>query len=254
MEKETHYPLMNLDGNLMAGVLHEPVCASNTLAILLHEWTGSKEQTAVKQAAIEISRAGYAAYRVDISGNGDSEGRFEDSTPSKWLRDIVATVQHFRTRYRRIVLIGFSLGGMMSLIAATRIGVDGIVSVAAPMHPAEFDKRLTPQQYRELLSVGFTIITKRRSFGDVPYTITERFVQEMKQALPLDAARELRCPVLIVHGTDDRIVPLSDSEELFSALAAKDILVVGGADHGFKNPAHLDAVVFGIIEWLEKLR
>src|SRR5207253_706165 len=117
--------------------------------------------------------AGYDALRIDFSGNGDSEGRFEDATPRKMLRDITAIIEHYRKRYAKIILVGHSLGGLLALISASRIKVDGIVLIATPVYPERFTELLNPQQNKELLSVGFTIMNVKKHFGEMPYTITQ---------------------------------------------------------------------------------
>jgi uncharacterized protein len=257
--KETAVPIRNLDGDVLAGVLHEPARWSNTLVILFHGFIASKDQSLIRQTAIELSRAGYAAYRVDFSGNGDSEGRFEDATPKKLLRDITATVEYFRKRYSRIALVGHSLGGMLSLIAASRVKVDGLVLIASPCRPELFDALLTEQQAKEVLSVGFTVITIKRAIGEIPYTITDRFVQEMRDLHPLDAAKDVHCPVLLIRGSQDKytvggreLSSAGDDEALMQALFSRDLVIIGGANHNFTDPRYLDDLVAKIIEWLRK--
>ena len=48
-----------------------------------------------------------------------------------------------------------------------------------------------------------------------------------------DAMRECKVPVLFVHGTDDRFVPVEMTYENYKACTApKRLLVVPGAEHG----------------------
>jgi uncharacterized protein len=251
-ETETAIPILNAEGNVLTGVLHEPHKKSNTLIIAVHGWTGSMEQLVIKQACIELARAGYAAYRFDQSGNGDSEGRFEDGTPSKHIREIERVIEHFRSQFKRIILYGYSLGGSYALIAAERARAQGVILFAAMVHPERFSDRFTPQQMRELMSVGFTIITKKRPVGDIPYTITEEFIRQMKQITPLDAAAHLTIPVLIINGTSDLSEPASHAEEFMQVIAEKDLLLIGGGTHKLEQPEHLESLIRGIITWLGK--
>jgi fermentation-respiration switch protein FrsA (DUF1100 family) len=47
-----------------------------------------------------------------------------------------------------------------------------------------------------------------------------------------DALRQSRIPVLFIHGTDDRFVPISMTYENYKACAGpKELLVIPGADH-----------------------
>ena len=51
---------------------------------------------------------------------------------------------------------------------------------------------------------------------------------------PATAADDVQCPVLLIHGTDDHRIPLSDGEEIFRHLKAPgcEWYPVAGADHG----------------------
>ena len=252
VEQETPYPVRNFNGDVLTGVLHEPLQESKTLVIAVHGFLGSKNQGILRQACIELARAGYSAYRFDLSGNGDSEGRFEDATPSKMLRDISAVIEHFRSRYAKLILLGHSLGGALTIVAASRAKVDGVIALAAPMHHEHFNALLSPAQREQLVSVGFTIIMAKRSVGDVPYTITERFFSELRELQPLAAAKEVHCHVLVAYGTADTRVPPSDSQELIAALFSKDLFLIGGADHNITNPIHADAFIAAVVAWLGK--
>jgi uncharacterized protein len=252
--KETPYPLMNKDGNLLAGVLHEPPKKSDILVIIIPGFTGSKNDIQRKQLAIELSRVGYAAYRVDLSGHGDSEGRFEDSTPLKKLKDILAITEHFRKAYKKIILAGFSLGGTFSIMAASKVKIDGLVLVATPVNMDALVPRLFNDRQREQLrSVGFTIVMRKSSVGELPYTFTQQYIDELLALQPLAMMRDVHCPVFVIHGSADTTVPASDGGDIAQQINGADILLIGGAEHSFTNPAHLDALIAGVIEWLRKL-
>jgi alpha-beta hydrolase superfamily lysophospholipase len=236
----------------MAGVLHEPVAKCKTIVIAIHGLMSSKESSVIKHTCIELARAGIAAYRVDLSGNGDSEGRFEDSVPSKLIEDVETVIDQFRNQYQRVILMGHSLGAILSFSVCASRKVDGIIAISMPAHPERFAERLTAQQREELRSVGFTTWIVKRQIADIPYTLTERFVQEMTAQRPIDAAKQASCPVLLVQGTADHAISMAEAEEVIGALQKKDVLFIGGADHNITNPQHLDALIGGIIAWLRK--
>jgi esterase/lipase len=252
VERETAYPIKNLDNNVLAGVLHQPKKGtSKILVIAIHGFLSTKNQLLIKQLCTEIARASIDAYRVDLSGNGDSEGRFEDATPKKLLRDIVAVIEHFKKRYTKIILLGHSLGGSLALIAASRLPLQGVVALSAPVHLDHFEDRLTKQQQEQLRSVGFTILMAPRGVAEVPYTLTERFVQETKELKVIAAAAEVNCSALIIYGTADKSISGEEREQLATELYKKDLFLIGGADHNFTKPEQLDMVIEKIIGWVK---
>jgi alpha-beta hydrolase superfamily lysophospholipase len=255
MEKETQEPVMNDESEMLVGTLHEPVKRTRTLVILVHGFLAHRNQTLLRETATALSRKGYAAYRFDFSGNGDSEGRFEDAVPGKMLRELDSVVRHFKDRYTKIFLLGHCLGGTIALLTAARsaLKVDGLILLAAPVHLDKAGERLlTSQQRSQIQSVGFTIMNVQRPVGMIPYTVTDRFVGEMAAIDTLVVAENVTCPALLVHGTADPLVPASDSQELFEALSTKDIVLIGGADHDLRVPEHRDAVISNVLAWMKR--
>jgi alpha-beta hydrolase superfamily lysophospholipase len=253
-EREIPHPVRNRSGEMLAGVLHEPCKQSDTLIIAVHGFLSHKDHLIIRQACADLCRAGYKAYRFDLSGNGASEGRFEDATPMKMLGDLLAVIEHFQQMgcYKRIILLGHSLGGALATVAASRAEVQGLLLIAPASRPERAESLLSPAQLEQLRSVGFTIMMVRKSVCDVPFTITERFMQETRELRPIDAAPQVRCPALLIHGTADRIVPLEDAEALIAALPSKDLFIIGGADHNITTPAHFDAMMARMVEWLRQ--
>jgi|SRR5919108_2781277 pimeloyl-ACP methyl ester carboxylesterase len=73
---------------------------------------------------------GYLTLTFDFRGYGDSAG--EQDVPEMW-RDVVAATARLRARGAdRVVLIGASMGGTASLIAAARSSVNGVITLSAP--------------------------------------------------------------------------------------------------------------------------
>ena len=254
LETQKQYPIMNHNGELMVGTLHEPHQKTDTIVILLHGFLASREHNILKASAIALSRSGYAAYRVDLSGNGDSEGRFEDSTPNKQIQDTGAIVKHFKEKYSKVYLMGHSLGGSVSIAVAAVGGVEAIITVAPPMQKERIDAVLSAQQKDQILSVGFTILKVRKNLVEVPYTLTASFIDEIHSLNPLNLATYVKCPALLIHGTVDQVIPIIDTHDLYAALGSKEkeLLMVGGADHNFSNPEHLDVLISGMISWMKK--
>src|ERR1700742_4086087 len=74
---------------------------TGTKAIALHRWA---------------ERTGHAFLCFDYLGHGQSSGRFEDGTIGRWLDDSLAAIDALTAG--RLVLVGSSMGGWLSLLAA----------------------------------------------------------------------------------------------------------------------------------------
>src|SRR5581483_10439399 len=62
------------------------------------------------------------------------------------------------------------------------------------------------------------------------------------------AARAIRCPVLILHGDADLVVPPEDARELHGCLAgARRLSMLPGGDHRLSDPALMRRAILGLV-------
>ncbi len=83
-----------------------------------------------RQLAYHLSKFGFPVLRFDFYGCGDSEGICEEGRIYQWLADIGSAVSEMRERCGsvKICLIGFRLGGTLSMMAGAERGdIEGMV-------------------------------------------------------------------------------------------------------------------------------
>jgi pimeloyl-ACP methyl ester carboxylesterase len=93
-------------------------------------------------------RAGLRPLR--LHGHGESSGRFEEATISRWLEDTLAVLERFAPG--RPILVGSSMGGWISLLAARELASsrpDGAPAGLVLIAPAvDFTERLMWERFR----------------------------------------------------------------------------------------------------------
>jgi pimeloyl-ACP methyl ester carboxylesterase len=107
----------------LLGVYHEPHrTPRREVSVLLcppfgHEYV--RAHRALRNLAELVSVAGYAAFRFDYSGTGDSGGT-DAVGVAQWLRDIALAVDEVKeTSGRpRVILVGLRLGAMLAALVA----------------------------------------------------------------------------------------------------------------------------------------
>lgn len=68
-----------------------------------------------------------------------------------------------------------------------------------------------------------------------------------------DKVRVIKDPVLIIHGTEDKDVPFSNSKKIISVLNKKSkFMSIEGADHFFKEKTHREKLIDSIVSWLKQ--
>lgn len=140
--QETPYFLTRGDVRLFA-VLHEPDTPSGRALVLCHPLAEEKlwsHRTFVVLAR-ELARAGYTVLRLDLMGNGDSDGEFSDSSVESGVADVRAGLDHLRGRpeITSVSLLGLRFGATIAALVAERFGdVDALVLWAPILDGARY--------------------------------------------------------------------------------------------------------------------
>lgn len=179
-----------------------PVPGAGTSIIILHGWGGNAEL--MLPMALPFHRAGINVLLIDARNHGNSDADSFSSMPRfaedldhaiDWLR------QHHPGRTQRLALLGHSVGaGAALLIASNRRDIAAVISVSAFAHPEWMMKRSLQRFHLPVLVRDFIL-------GYVQWIIGHRF----GDIAPMRAVCKIACPVLLVHGRADTIVPVEDA-------------------------------------------
>jgi len=196
-------------------------------------------QLAVRLAA----ETGAAVLTFDLRGTGDSEGDF---SLGGWRADVAQGATYLRglPGIEKVWLVGFAAGASLAICVA---GADpSIAGVAAFAPPAEFVDRSTEPR-RLLAQARASGLVRSRDFPpDV-----QAWYREMRDARPTQMVVNIPPrPLLIVHGANDDVVPLTDARELAEAAdSTAELRVVGGAGHMLFHDPRAIALLLG---WFDR--
>jgi pimeloyl-ACP methyl ester carboxylesterase len=175
---------------------------------------------------------GYPWLRVDLGGHGASGGEFSRFRLSALLADLEAVLDFLGER--PVVLVGSSMGGWLSALAALRRPeqVAGLLLIAPAFNfiqnrfgalPADMLARWEQQG----------AWTFDDPYGGDPIALEHGIVADAADHDVLEPAPRLACPVRILHGERDEVVPVSVSREFVARARAPSITltVVPDGDH-----------------------
>lgn len=80
--------------------------------------------------------------------------------------------------------------------------------------------------------------------------IDSKIVDEMKTVEQNELLSEVECPVLIIHGSEDNVVSLEDSNNAVEKLETAEIKVIENLSHDYDN--QLGKVVEATEDWFCK--
>ncbi len=212
------------------------------------------------QLAGAIADAGFMAVRFDKRGYGQSGGRAESATLSDFADDGIAVMKWLAARRdidpQRIAVVGHSEGAWVALLAAAR--EKRIAAVGAIAAPSVTGSELVLEQQRHVLDrmkatdvdrqakvelqtkINAAVITGR-GWDAVPSDVKRQADTPWFQSLltfdPAKVIKDVRQPILFVHGELDQQVPVSHVERI-SDLARKQsksksvaVVTVKGVNH-----------------------
>ena len=238
MDKEIRNP----QGEKIDYAYHD--AGSRAVVVVGHGVTGNKDREFVLALAGGLAAAGVAALRFSFSGNGDSEGRFEDSCPSKEVRDLVAVVDALDGR--PVIYAGHSMGGAVGVMCSVHEPrITGLISLAGMVHTAKFAKTefgdVTPGQ---------------GGMWDMPECpLSQIFLDDMNTIdSVIEFGPHVKVPWLLVHGDADDVVPIEESREIFArANEPKELIEIPRCSHVFDAETDADALptmVSKVTEWV----
>ena len=212
--------------------------APHPAVIVMHGWGG--DAAMMLPLARPLHDAGFAALFIDARCHGGSDDDGFASLP-RFAEDLEHAVDWLAARPEvdagRIALLGHSVGaGAALLVASRRPDVTAVASVAAFSHPASMMRRWLATKRIPEWPVG------RYVLHYVQRTIGHRF----DDIAPVNTIARVRCPVLLVHGADDDVVPLDDAHRIFAARQhdAVGLLVLSGRHDSFADlEQHMERLV-----------
>ena len=197
------------------------------LIILGHGVTGDKDRPLLVALADGLSRLGWPCLRISFSGNGGSEGRFEEACISKESMDLRAVLDALPPEWA-VAYAGHSMGGAVGVVTAAidpRIRV--LVSLAGMTHTAEFVGR----------EFGGIVPGAGFMWDEEDCPLSQTYVDDLSgMGNTLAQAAKVLQPWLLIHGSADDVVPPGDGADAHQAAVAaveKEWLLLPGAGHSF---------------------
>lgn len=220
----------------------------------------------------------YSVTAYDHRGHGLSDGlpghveNFDE-----YDQDLVKLIEAVRERAqsRSLFLIGHSMGGLIALryLARHPENVSGavisapLIEVAVPV-PAHklmiarvgarmaprlrLDNEINPANLSRDPEVG-------RAYAADPLVnrkVSTTWFAEASRAMRevAERAREIKTPVLVMHGTDDRLASVDATKRMFKNIGSpdKELVIYPGFYHELFNEPEKREVFDRVTEWMEK--
>lgn len=192
----------------------------------------------------EAAQNGFDCEAMLLPGHGGDGKSFLRAKPPDFAQAVYQRTEQLKGRYRQVILAGHSLGGMLSLLTAARLPVEGVVLFNTPLQPRlslkstaisarvlfTQEKKDPPylRDYRDAFSV--TLSHPWQAVGLAPNLVAlPRLMKQCRKLLP-----NLRLPLLVLHSSLDEVCAKRNGE-VAEGLSPAHVEVVNlpGSRHSF---------------------
>ena len=234
------------DDLTIRGTEYRPEGENLPIAIVSHGFMAW--QDTVRQYAKELARVGYCAYCFDFCGGsvmkkGKSDGATTDMSVLTEVQDLEAVIEYVQSlpyTGNELLLMGCSQGGFVSALVAAKHpeSVNKLVlfypalcipddARAGKMMFARFD----PKNIPERINCG-------------PMKLGRCYVEDVLAMDPFAEISLYTGPVLIIHGTKDKIVDIEYAKKAQKAYSDATLHIIEKAKHGFKGKYDAEALSY----------
>lgn len=201
--------------------------------IYLHGWGQNIEM--MKPIADPFQEK-YQILIVDLPGFGQSEKPDFIWTLSDYVEMLHELFQQLKIK--KIVLVGHSFGGKISLLYASKYKIEKLVVLAGPFRKTEKPISLKVKMLKTLKKVPlmnrFENFAKKH-IGSTDYKNADPLMRKiLVEHVNLDIQKEvekIKCPTLIIWGNNDEEVPVEDAYILEKLIEDSGVVILEGGTH-----------------------
>ncbi|MFB5189022.1 alpha/beta hydrolase family protein [Alicyclobacillus fastidiosus] len=254
-------------GSTLAMTLHRPVEEPSAVqefarkcpvVVICHGFVGNR--IGVNRLFVTTSRlleqAGFLVVRFDYAGCGESTGDYGALGLSSMIEqthcvlDYVYSLDGVDTE--ELTLLGHSLGGAVAVLTANSDPrVKNLILWSAVAHPFEEITAITGSDVQnDCYRLGTTCY--------LGYDLTPSYFDSLLAHDPLEAAKHFTGRTLVVHGTSDEEIPVSNCSRYLDAFGSNSrtcrVEVLREADHTYSTGCSSEDLRRLTLDWLNAVR
>jgi uncharacterized OsmC-like protein/esterase/lipase len=236
-------------GQTLAGLLETPDQPIRAYVLFAHCFTCGKDIAAASRISRFLVQHGFAVFRFDFTGLGNSDGDFANTNFSSNTEDLLSAARFLKQHYQAPeLLIGHSLGGAAVLAMAAQLpDVKAVVTIAAP-----FEASHVLHNFNAHIETIETDGHAKVSLGPREFTVKKQFLDDLRNQTT-DHIKQLNKALLVLHSPVDLTVDISDAEKIYKAAKhPKSFVSLDTADHLLSKAIDSEYVAQTISGWASR--
>ena len=212
------------------------------------------KNNSLKYLAEGLAQKGIATFRYDkrvIAQINKATVQEEKMTFEDEVNDALLVVNHFKDKYKKIILIGHYEGSLIGLLVAQKVVVSKFVSISgAGNSSATLIEEQIGKNAPQLKEESLKIISQLRK-GELVENISPYLAPVFRKSVqpyliswfkyePAKEITKLQIPILIVQGTNDLQIEDKEAQLLKEAQPKAQLLLIEGMNHVLKKVKTLE--------------
>ncbi len=230
--------------------------------IFIHGILGSPNQ--FKKIAVAINNKGISTRCILLPGHGGKCKEFRKCTSIKWYDYVEKQVREYRKKYKTIIIVGHSMGGLLAVNEAVNERVEGIVLLSSPLKV-----RVTFKEMEICLKILFqkedkddTFIKSYREafsiergrlyeyiFWVSPYIHLFKMIKYTKNVL-----HKINVPTLIIQSEGDETVNYRSADNFYDEIESekKSVILLRESGHSYYEENEMKVIIENVVGFVEK--
>ena len=248
------YIINSFDNHQIYGTLSQSDKSNSPLAVII-SGSGPTDRDGnnislksdyLKMLAEGLYERDISTYRYDKRGVGKSVGDLKGVSEIKfsdYINDVVSIIKHFKDskKFREVVVIGHSEGALIGMIASQSIA-DRFISVAGAgedyLTLIERQLSIQPPFVRSMSEPIIEKLKNKKLVDSVPPLLNSLFRSDVQSYIidassydPVEEISKLNMPILIIQGSTDIQIDVSDALILHKAAKNSRLEIIDGMNH-----------------------
>lgn len=243
-----HVEIVNKSGKVLRGYLDEPLDFNGDLVVMFHGFTGNKTEHAghFRNLSRILSKNSIGSLRMDFSGNGESDGEFYEFTFDTMMEEADLIIDYAKAleNVKRIILLGFSMGGAVAGMMVARRPNDIYKLVLWSAAGDMLEKIRTRYENNEKNENENVVIAPS-------FEMSKAMYESINKYDTFKGIENFKGQVLIIHGKNDLSVNYLFSARYAVSFYNSHLYFINGAGHGYDKPAERDELYKHTLDFIK---
>jgi carboxylesterase len=209
-----------------------------------------------------LNKQGFTVSIPRLPGHGTNSSDFHETDWQDWLRHISDCYFNLKAEYDTVYLLGFSMGGLLTLLLASRFNIERMALISPAIINLKWTIKLTP-------FLKYFVKKQKREWNDISDDPDRIFLsQEYWQWHYIQMGAELlklqnftkkkmplvSCDTMIIVSEKDEAVPVRAADYIFSRIVSsvKKTIILKNSPHCSTDGPEKKLIADYLYKWFKK--